>query len=336
VNRLDHAETLQLGRWLPRLAGRRVLVVGDVILDTYIHGEARRLSPEAPVPVVEVGGQEHRPGGAANVAAQVAALGGTARLVGVVGADREAAALREALAGAGVSPSHLAVDPGRPTASKTRVLVQGRQVVRLDRELVAPLPAPVEESLLGRARDLLGEVDACVLSDYAKGVVSARLASGLIRAAARAGRPLVADPKATDVRRYRGATVVKPNRGEAARLTGTDVASDADARAAGALLVGLLGGAAVLLTLGAGGMLLCRPGAEPLAIPAVARVVFDVTGAGDAVAAVLGLALAGGAPVEAAARLANAAAGVAVGKVGTATVSPDELVATLGCRGRPQ
>jgi D-beta-D-heptose 7-phosphate kinase/D-beta-D-heptose 1-phosphate adenosyltransferase len=263
------------------------------------------------------------------VAANVTALGGQALLGALVGGDAAAATLIGALCRVGVAADGLIVDPGRPTTAKTRVLVGGRQVARIDEETTLEATAALEESLLAWITRTVAAADACVLSDYQKGVVSARMAVAVIGACRQAGVPVIVDPKATDPAPYAGATLVKPNRPEAALLAGRPLQTLADVHAVGDPLLELLGGAAVLITLGAEGMALCRTGQAALLIRASARAVFDVTGAGDTVAAVLALALAAGAPLETAARLANAAAGLAVAQVGTATVRPHDLVGAL-------
>jgi D-beta-D-heptose 7-phosphate kinase/D-beta-D-heptose 1-phosphate adenosyltransferase len=309
--------------------GRRVLVLGDVMLDEYVWGEVRRISPEAPVPVVEVRRRSFVPGGAANTAANVAALGGRPVLVSVVGEDAAAATLRQLLAAGGTDPDGLCADPDRPTTTKSRVVAHNQQVARLDVEDRAPLSAALEDALLAAVARHLPRAEACVISDYAKGAVTPRVARELIRLARQAGRPVVVDPKGADYTKYRGATVVKPNLHEAERCAGAEVNGEAALAAAAGRLLGMLSGAALLVTRGAEGMSLFRPGEAPLHVPAVVRQVFDVTGAGDTVTGTLAMGLAAGGSLEAAVRLANRAASIVVGKVGTATVTCDELRAEL-------
>ena len=311
------------------LAGRCVLIVGDVMLDEYIWGEVQRISPEAPVPVVVVRRRTCAPGGAANVAANVASLGGRALLGGVVGQDPQAAQLREALAERGVDPAGLIVDGDRPTTTKTRVVAHSQQVVRVDSERRTSLRAELEDALLSWVEEALDIADACVLSDYAKGVVSPQLAAGFIRLARGAGKPVIVDPKGTNYARYRGATVVTPNVREAEQALNREINGRADLLEVGRHLLGVLQGGALLITRGSQGMSLFVNGADVTHIPAVARNVFDVTGAGDTVIGTLALALAAGIGLEQAARLANLAAGIVVGKVGTATVTVEELMAEL-------
>jgi D-beta-D-heptose 7-phosphate kinase/D-beta-D-heptose 1-phosphate adenosyltransferase len=317
-------------RLVAALAGRRLLVVGDVMLDEYVAGDARRVCPEAPVPVVEARDRWSVPGGAANAAANAAALGGSVTLGGATGDDRAAGELARAVRAGGVDPAGLVADPARPTTAKLRVLARGQQVIRLDTESLAPLGGEAAEQLAAWAERSAGDADAVLLSDYGKGVVGEGLARRVIAAAARAGRPVVVDPKGRCAARYRGAAVVKPNLSELADLTGMPVDALPEVLAAGVRLADGLPGTAVLVTRGPEGMALFRAGAEPALLPAAPRRrVFDVTGAGDTAAAALALALAAGLAPGPAARLANAAGGVSVGKVGTAVVSPGELAEAL-------
>ena len=322
----------QLQDVLRAIPGKRVLVAGDLMMDEYILGAVRRISPEAPVPVVEIQKRTHVPGGAANTAANVAGLGGRAVLLGVIGPDLAGANLREAVEKRGVSPAGLVIDADRPTTTKTRIVAHSQQVVRVDQEDRTPLPRHTEEALLRAASQCLEEVDACILSDYAKGVVSAHFAEHLIAAARAAGKPVVVDPKGTAYGKYRGATVVKPNVHEAGQVLNCELDGIAGLLRAGRQLLGLLEGSAVLITRGAQGMSLFLEGAEPLHIPTEARDVYDVTGAGDTVACTLGLALAAGASLPQAARLANRAAAIVVGKVGTTAVRYHELAGVAAPR----
>jgi D-beta-D-heptose 7-phosphate kinase/D-beta-D-heptose 1-phosphate adenosyltransferase len=307
-------------------AGKRVLVVGDVILDEYIWGEVRRISPEAPVPVVEMQRRTYVPGGAANAAGNVVSLGGQALLGGVVGPDHAAGQLRRALRHGGVDADGLVEDPERQTTCKTRIVAHNQQVVRVDCEQRAALPAPVENKLLAWVEATVPAVDACILSDYGKGVVSPRLAGHVLRLARQAGRPVIVDPKGTDYAKYRGATLIKPNLPEAERVLRREIHSDAEFLSAGRQLLEVLDSSAVLITRGARGMTLFREGSPPLHVPSVAREVFDVTGAGDTVVSTLALALAANVSLDQAADLANRAAGVAVSKLGTSAVTFHELL----------
>lgn len=314
---------------LANFPGKCVLIVGDVMLDEYIWGEVRRISPEAPVPVVEAHRRTYAPGGAANTAGNVVSLGGRALLAGVVGRDQQAEKLFEALMQTSVDTDGLIVDDERPTTTKTRIVAHNQQVVRVDSEQRAPLRIELEDALLRWVEERLADADACVLSDYDKGVVSPRLAKHFIHLAREAGKPVIVDPKGTDYAKYRGATVVTPNVHEAERALNHQINSDSDLLEVAQRLLDILESSALLITRGSQGMSLFLNGAEVTHIPAVARNVFDVTGAGDTVVSALAMALAAGATLEQAARLANLAASIVVGKVGTATVTRDELLEVI-------
>jgi len=307
-------------------AGKCILIVGDVMLDEYVWGKVRRISPEAPVPVLDFTHRTCQPGGAANTAANVLSLGGRALLGGAVGADPQGKQLLDLLRAAGGDIQGLVVAEGHWTTTKTRLLAHNQQVVRVDYERPDPLPAAREDELLDWAQRQMHRIDACVLSDYAKGVVSPRLAERFIQLARENGKPVLVDPKGTNFTKYRGATLVKPNLHEVERFLNHEVKEEAALLEAGRRLVEVLEGSAVLITRGAEGMCLFRPDAPMVHIPSTAQAVFDVTGAGDTVAGTLALALAAGAELEPAARLANRAAGIVVGKVGTAQVTPQELL----------
>lgn len=319
-----------MGEWnnlVARFRDRCILVAGDVMLDEYVLGEVKRISPEAPVPVVELGKRLYAPGGAANVAAAVAGLGGHALVAGVTGRDFQAGLLRAAMEERNIDTGGLVVDGRRPTTSKTRIVARSQQIVRVDHELRAYLGHEMEEALLQRVRQRLPGVDACVLSDYGKGVVSPRLAGEVIRLATALGKPVVVDPKGRDYTRYRGAKVVTPNVHEVELALGCTLDNNHDLMAAGRRLLSELGGAALLITRGAEGMTLFSNEDRAIHVPSIARSVYDVTGAGDTVVAALALGLAAGAELKIAVRLANCAAGVVVGKPGTATLTVEELLA---------
>jgi rfaE bifunctional protein kinase chain/domain len=293
-----------------------------------VWGTVTRISPEAPVPVVEVRDRSFVAGGAANTATNVAALGGRPFLAGLVGDDAAGETACDLLRTAGVDVGPLVRDRRRPTTTKTRILAQSQQVVRIDTESRGAIPADLEDALMARIGAVLPVVRGCVLSDYGKGVVTPRFAQELIRRCREASVPVVVDPKGTDYHKYRGATVVKPNQFEAGNVLNRDLRDAVAVRDAGRELLDLLGpDAAVLITQGPHGMTLFERGRPPVHVPTAAREVFDVTGAGDTVAGTLGLSLAVGGSLEAGCRLATAAAAVVVGKKGTATVTADELFA---------
>ena len=306
------------------ISGARLLCLGDAMLDRFVHGRVERISPEAPIPVLAIEGEAEAPGGAGNVARNAAALGAGVELIALRGED-EAGARLARLAGAG---SHLLVEAGRPTTLKTRYLAGGHQLLRTDQERIAAPTSATSVRLLAAFEAALPRADAVVLSDYGKGVLSGPLAGEAIGRAKAAGRYVAVDPRGADWSRYRGADLVTPNRRELADAAGTKSA-DLDAiEAAARRVLGAHALGAVLVTLSEQGMLIVRPG-DALHLPAAAREVFDVSGAGDTVIAVTAAAIAAGATLEEAARLANIAAGIVVGKLGTAVAQPREIVAAL-------
>ncbi|MBL8980159.1 MAG: D-glycero-beta-D-manno-heptose-7-phosphate kinase [Gemmatimonadetes bacterium] len=323
----------RLAALLEGMRGRRVVVIGDAMLDRYLVGDIDRISPEAPVPVVNVTERRQALGGAANVAANVAALGAHAELVGIVGTDRKGETLRQELDRLGIGSRCLLTLPGRPTTTKTRVVARGQQVVRIDEEEAGELSTDASERLAALAEEAIATADVVLFEDYDKGALHPIVIARAMAAARGRGLPTVADPKFAAFFLYSGATVFKPNRRElVTAIPGIDLASDAELRGAAERL----GVEHLLLTLGAEGMRLIprRPDAPIHAIAAVAREVYDVSGAGDTVTAWAGSALAAGAGVLEAAQLANLAAGVEVGKRGVATVSPEEVLAAHRVGGR--
>ena len=317
-----------LGQLPARFAGRRVAVIGDVMLDHFLFGRVDRISPEAPVPVVRYQRDEYRIGGAGNVAYNVRALGGEAAIVALVGADDAADRLRAELSAAGIEAGGLIVDRGRPTTRKVRVVTsRNQQVTRIDYEGDdEPEPASVEALRAAVTRAIAG-AHAVVLSDYRKGVVVPPIIAAAVDAATARRLPLLVDPKIPQPERYRGATVITPNRDEAERMTQMTIRNPDEAKAA-ARVLHTRSGASVLITLGEHGMWVLDAASTPAseaALPAVAREVADVTGAGDTVIAALALGLAAGASLLDAARLANLAAGLVVARFGPAAVTADEL-----------
>ncbi len=308
---------------LPDFSAASVLVVGDVMLDRYWQGPTSRISPEAPVPVVKVEDDELRPGGAANVALNAAALGARVAVIGLVGEDAEAGLLAERLGAQGVSSDFVAV-PGSRTITKLRILSKHQQLIRLDFE--DGFATCDGSGILSRYLQALPQAKAVVLSDYAKGVL--RDTQPLIRAARERGLAVVIDPKGSAFERYRGATLLTPNQSEFEAVVGR-VVDDADLVAKGCALRDSLDLEALLVTRSEKGMCLLQRGHAPVHLPTRAREVYDVTGAGDTVVAVLATALAAGESMIDAVALSNLAAGVVVGKLGTATVSPAELAAAM-------
>jgi D-beta-D-heptose 7-phosphate kinase/D-beta-D-heptose 1-phosphate adenosyltransferase len=307
-----------------RARGRRIVVVGDVMLDRYIVGETERLSPEAPVPVVHVREARSALGGAANVAANVKAIGAEVRLVGIIGDDQHGMSIRAELAAQQLNDGHLLTVASRPTTTKTRVVARGQQIVRIDEEVESLLDESDLDRLTAVVVEALDGADALLLEDYNKGALAPKLIRTVIDEAHQRGIPIVVDPKFRQFFDYAGATVFKPNRREleAALGASVDLASpDALPDALGRLRVDNL-----LLTLGPEGMLLVTRDRTVTQIPSLAREVFDVSGAGDTVTAWVGTMLASGASLIEAALLATYAAGIEVSKAGVATVTPDEVL----------
>ena len=322
----------RLNKILRQFANQHILVAGDVMLDHFIWGRVARISPEAPVPVVEVQRESFFPGGAANVARNLRALTGNVTVLGTVGNDIAGDQLCKLLREQGVATSSLVVDADRPTTVKTRVVAQHQQIVRFDKEQTQPLSPALQQQLLKNFQTQLPAGTAVIFEDYGKGVLTQPVLNAMHRTAQRAGKITTADPNARHLLRYAGLTAITPNRAEAFAAAGLtnppaldDVLADAPLLRCGAKLLRQWRPENLLITLGEHGMCLFRPGQKPHHIPTVAQEVFDVSGAGDTAIATLTLALAAGArPVEAA-EIANHAAGIVVGKVGTATCTPDEL-----------
>jgi len=308
-----------------RLRGCAVLVIGDVMLDEYLRGEVSRISPEAPVPVLEVKSRDRRLGGAANAAANIKALGGASFLVGVVGKDETADTLGQQLAKQEIIGS-LVSDPSRSTSRKTRLVAQQQQIVRVDDEQRHPIAGPIVDHVKKAIDERIRTSRAVVLSDYGKGVITPEIAQYAIAKATAAKLPVIVDPKQRDLTIYRGASYITPNLHELEAASPGGLHDPG--RAATSLLPGLEG-AALLVTRSADGMTLYRTGQPEVHVAALAKEVFDVTGAGDTVVATIALALAAGISIEAAMELASVAAAISVSKRGTSTVSPAELGAAL-------
>jgi D-beta-D-heptose 7-phosphate kinase/D-beta-D-heptose 1-phosphate adenosyltransferase len=310
-------------------SGQTVLVLGDVMLDTWIYGHIDRISPEAPVPVLRTDRRREMLGGAGNVARNIAALGGRAVLVSIVGDDASGEQLRR-LAKSESPPGsielRLVTRPQMPTIHKLRYVAAGQQVLRVDEETVSPVEGAIAERLIGDFRSALPEADAVILSDYAKGVLTDAILERVIAAARERGTPVVADPKSRDFSRYSGVTVLTPNRLETLTATGIDCGTDEQTEEAGRAVLATINSDAVLITRGPDGVSVVSRSAPTTHIAGRARSVFDVSGAGDTLVATLALALTSGHPLADAARLANCAAGIAVEKAGTATVSVRELL----------
>ncbi len=321
-----------MARTLPQIlngfAGQTVLVVGDVMVDHYLFGTVRRISPEAPVPVVDVASESTRPGGAANVLNNILTLGGRGLLCGVIGSDDAGRWLTQTLQLSGGGCNGVIVDSGRPTTRKSRVVAHQQQVVRFDHEKREHLSAAVERHLVDAVAAAAKTADVIVVSDYAKGVITPKVMNA-VRAGAKwrgtASIPIIVDPKVSRLARYKGATLITPNHLEAAAASGIDIVDEKTLERAGVLLLRKAACHGILITRGERGMSLFETGRRTVHIPTEAKEVYDVTGAGDTVIATLALAAAAGAGWADAARLANRAAGLAVGMVGTAAITQTML-----------
>lgn len=313
--------------------GKRIVVLGDVMLDEFIWGRVRRISPEAPVPVVEVDRQTLALGGAGNVVSNLVALGASPTPIGVLGADSDAERLRRVFSDLEVSSDQFVVDSSRPTTVKTRIIAHSQQVVRADRESRVLINSEIEGRVIDNFRGEIESADAIVVSDYGKGLLTMGLLGHTLNAASKQGLIVCLDPKMRSFAHYQPVTVITPNNQEAADASGIPIDDEPSLAEAGRKLLGSIDARAVLITRGEEGMALFTgggpDGAEVTYIPTVAREVYDVTGAGDTVIATLALALASGASLKEAAVLANHAAGVVVGKVGTASLTREELLATI-------
>jgi len=314
---------------LPDFTQLRVLCVGDVMLDRFVEGSVQRISPESPVPIVLRGETSSVPGGAANVGRNISALGGRCTLIGAVGDDLIGQELRVLLAACGRVDPVLVVDAARPTIEKVRYVAQGQHMLRVDREVPGDVSGQAAQAIIDEVAARIAGHDVLVLSDYAKGVLTDAVIAGVIAQARRAGVPVVVDPKSARLARYNGATLVTPNAKETMEATGIAIVEDVDAERAGAMALADAEIGAMLITRAGRGMSLVSRDGETAHLPASAREVFDVVGAGDTVVATLALCLGGGMALADAARIANAAAGLVVGKHGTATVTRSELADEL-------
>ena len=330
MSRMDKGELIGL---LPRLRGRRIVVVGDVFLDEYVVGRATRLSREAPIPVLEFERRFYLPGGAANPSSNVVALGGVARQVGVVGNDEAGQQLVQKLRKAGIDATGVVTDPSRPTTTKTRIVAQGslrfpQQLARVDHLDRQPVGEDVERALIAHLETLVPQADAVLISDYRTGVVSEAVVAAVLNVARRHEKLASVDSQG-NLHKFHAFDLLKCNHAEAQAVTGRTLSSEDDFQRAGETLLEELGAQAVVITRGPEGMSLMGTGSlfqEYTHLPAANRSeVFDVTGAGDTVIAVLTLALAAGVDLLSAARLANYAAGLVVRKLGNATATPEEL-----------
>lgn len=317
------------GLILEKLDRARIVILGDLIIDQYIWGKVSRISPEAPIPVVEVVRENFSPGGAANVASNLKALGASVEICGVVGDDSHGDMLLGMLQEKGIDTRLVVKAPDRPTILKTRIIAHKQQVVRVDREDTRALDGDGLARMKEYLRETIPNVDAMILEDYGKGVIQEGLLSEIVPMARGLGKIVTVDPKRDNFPFYKGVTAITPNRLEAEEAAGMHISDEAGLREAGARLVERLQCDAVLITMGDEGMCLFKEGESPLRIPARAREVYDVSGAGDTVIAVFTSALVAGATFRQAAMLSNVAGGLVVEKLGTAVVTREEIRARM-------
>jgi rfaE bifunctional protein kinase chain/domain len=309
-----------------------LLVVGDIMIDEFIWGTVSRISPEAPVPVVAVNREDLLLGGAANVVHNVHSLGGRVLLAGLIGDDRMGEKIKKLLAEQKIGSEGLVVRAGRPTTVKTRVIAHSQQVVRFDRESREPISAQSQEELLRYLDKNWDLADGIIVSDYGKGMINSALMEFIIQRKRGDGKLVAVDPKMNNFSLYPGVTVVTPNRQEAEAAAGREIRDETSLMEVGRSLLERFASQAILITRGEQGMVLFERGGDVINVPTVAKEVYDVTGAGDTVISAMTLALAAGNDFPAAAVVANYAAGIVVGKVGTATVTPEELQKTIAER----
>ena len=322
-------EKEELKKYLNRFAGRKVLVVGDLMLDHYIWGTVKRISPEAPVPVVNVLSESVLLGGAGNVLHNILTLGGKGLLCSVIGSDDAGKWLTQELTSKGIELGGVLSEENRPTTKKTRIIAHQQQVVRYDHEKKENISSKTEKKSIDFILDQLAEIDCMVISDYAKGMVTQGLLNAVLPTAIKKGVPVIVDPKVNHFSYYKKVTLITPNHLEASQASGIDIENETTLCRAGRLLLKNLQCEAVLITRGEHGMSLFEKGGGITHIPTQAKQVFDVTGAGDTVVSTLSLALAVRAPLPVASKLANHAAGVVVGMVGTTAIQKEVLEKVL-------
>ncbi|MFA6431490.1 MAG: D-glycero-beta-D-manno-heptose-7-phosphate kinase [Candidatus Margulisiibacteriota bacterium] len=318
----------QLIKYIPGFAGKKVLILGDLMLDEHIWSKVTRISPESPVPIADVERITHVPGGCGNVASNITALGGIPYLIGVIGEDSSGNKLLQSLAKIGISSDHLIVDKTRPTILKSRIIAGSQQMVRVDREDRTFISKEINDKIISKLTELIPKVDGVIISDYEKGVVNPKICQACIKLARKYKKPVAIDPKGEDYTKYMGATVMTPNLKEAGTATHINVSNEENMIKAGKTLFKKLRMQYILITRGREGMSLFSA-KDIVHIPALPRDVFDVTGAGDTVIATLMLSLCAGAKMKEAASIANVAASIVVGKVATASCSRSELEISL-------
>ena len=314
---------------LSKFSNCRLLVVGDLMIDEYVWGDVDRISPEAPVQVVAVNDEDFTLGGSGNVVNNLIALGAEVSVLGVIGDGRDGDLLLSKLAELGSNTDGIIKEAGRPTTKKTRIIAEHQQVLRVDRETRMAVSRETFDAMIKLAEEMVPNVDLVIISDYGKGLITRELIVKLTDLAEASGKLTIADPKGLDFTKYAGTSILTPNKKEASLASGMEITNQASLVAAGSVLLDKSGIEKLLITCGKDGMVFFEPGREPFTIHTRAREVYDVSGAGDTVIAVLGLGVAAGLPYKEAVTLANTAAGIVVGKVGTATVTRHELARAL-------
>jgi D-beta-D-heptose 7-phosphate kinase/D-beta-D-heptose 1-phosphate adenosyltransferase len=315
---------------ISKFSKAKILVIGDLILDEYVWGRVERISPEAPVPVVWVDRQSYMPGGASNVANNIRSLEGGVYIAGVTGSDERSERLLELLSSKGIRTDGVVCDADRPTTLKTRIIAGHQQVVRVDREKVDHLSGAILKGIIAHAKRIIPKVDAVIIEDYGKGVITPSLLKAVVGFARSHKKIITVDPKEEHFSYYRGVTSITPNNHEASVASGIKIKDRATLKAAGERILRRIGSDSVLITLGENGMCLFGKNRRMTHIPTAAQEVFDVSGAGDTVISVFTLAMACGANILDAAKLANIAAGIVVGKVGVAVTNQQELIDRIG------
>jgi len=314
---------------LSKFEGKNVLIIGDFMLDEYVWGSVKRISPEAPVPVVNVEKRTYMAGGAGNTASNIASLGGHAKIAGVIGDDHQGEQLCNKMEDLGVATNGLIKETGQSTITKTRIIANKQHVVRVDVEQRRKLNQAVQTRIINYIETEIENVQAVIISDYGKEVVTEQVSGRIIKAARKKNIPVIVDPKGNDYRKYKYASVITPNMLETEKALNTEIVTEKDLINAGKKLNKFINGSAILITRGADGMSLFIKDGKMVHIPAVARNLYDVTGAGDTVVSTLAMGLATGASLEHSVYLANQAAGLAVEKLGTTAIKRSELLEAI-------
>jgi len=316
-------------KWIDQFQNCHILVIGDCMIDEYVWGKVNRISPEAPVPVVEVKRNNSTLGGAGNVANNLAVLKASVSIIGTTGPGVNGSRLKEMFNAISVNTDGLVEDNTRSTTIKTRIMASEQHVLRIDRETSNPISSTIADAILNNVRNKISNADMIIISDYGKGLLTPGLIQSIIKLAISEKKEVLVDPKGFNYEKYKGASLITPNKKEASQASNMEIADMSSLICAGQSLIENVGLDRLLITCGKDGMVLFEPGIQPYHIETRAKQVFDVSGAGDTVVSVMGLSLAAGATYSNAASIANTAAGIVVGKVGTATITQEELLNAL-------